>query len=486
MGNTALLLVFSLVQTCVAPAVNSDHDDLAPRTVVSDVSLLSAAFAQQDSACDSLKHCRTLASIVTSCLGTIFACVWVAVHKNMPGPEQSWISVQFESLKVVVMTLLVPEWVLAWAVRQFLKAREISKKLEQARLNAAKREGERDISGGADNGDGSDERDDVQIGLLSNPETSESGAERPAFSVELWDLEKKLGRTNQVWTIVHGFFIIMGGFYYYRDGEPTFPANSTEVIELVTSRELVPPTDNELGDKSKGDTLSKTVAVVQTLWFIAQCIARRVQDMAITNLEIMTLAYTVITVAMYAAWWHKPLNVRCPVRVKGDAPRENRTRNFDWTDVIDYVTGDQDVAIDLSEHDRVPTFWSDCRSGDGEIPLHADIIALSVAMVFGAVHCAAWSYAFPSPTEKVLWRASALAITAIPIPMAAAFALFDPFAAADVPSGSEYIPLVCMALGGLLYIPARILLLALSLSTLRNLPLSAFQTVQWTTFVPHI
>lgn len=36
--------------------------------------------------------------------------------------------------------------------------------------------------------------------------------------------------------------------------------------------------------------------------------------------EVMTLAYTVITVAMYAAWWHKPLNISCPVGVPGTAP----------------------------------------------------------------------------------------------------------------------------------------------------------------------
>ncbi|KAF7973379.1 hypothetical protein HWV62_15475 [Athelia sp. TMB] len=489
MGGTALFLVLFLVQTCIAPAVNSDHDDLALHisTATSTLSSLPAALAEQNNTCIDINKCRTLAAIVTSCLGTIFACVWVAVHKNMPGPEQSWISVQIESLKVIVVTLLVPEWVLAWALRQFLKARQIAKELEEATLDSTKtinnaREGEGE-------GEASDERGgEDETRLLATRTTSESVAEQPTFVVRL------------SWTIVHGFFIIMGGFHYYQDGKPIWPIpfkyimqvedsyKDIGVFALVKSRALAPPTTDELKDKSKGDTLSKTVAVVQTLWFIAQCIARRAQGMAITNLEIMTLAYTVITVAMYAAWWHKPLNVRCPVRVKADVPREERTRYFEWTNVIDYVIGNQDYDVRLSQHDRVPTFWSDCRySYSSQIPLHADIIALSVAMVFGAVHCAAWSYAFPSPTEKVLWRASALAITLIPIPMVAAFAVFDPFWATGDPDRlSEYIPVACMALGGLLYIPARILLIALSLSTLRNPPLSAFQTVQWTTFVPHI
>ena len=279
----------------------------------------------------------------------------------------------------------------------------------------------------------------------------------------------------------------MGGFYYYRDGEPTYPSDFEDVRTLVQSRSLVPPTAAEVGDRSKGDTLSKTVAVVQTFWFIAQCIARRAQGMTITNLEIMTLAYTMITVAMYAAWWHKPLNVRCPVRVKGDLQRRERVRSFKWTKAIDYVIGEQDYTTRLDQHDRVPTFWSSSDSLNGNIPLYADIIALLVAMVFGAVHCAAWSYTFPSIAERVWWRTSAIAITAIPILMAAAFAAFDPFFPPDTFDNLfDYFPFVCMGLSGLLYILARIVLLSLSFTTLRDLPPSALHTVQWTNFVPHI
>lgn len=119
--------------------------------------------------------------------------------------------------------------------------------------------------------------------------------------------------------------------------------------------------------------------------------------------------------------------------------------------------------------------------------LYADIIALSVAMVFGAVHCTAWSYVFPTLTEQRMWRACAIAIAAIPLPMAVAFAVFDPFRATYGTSGLyDYAQLTCMALGALLYIPARIVLLVLSFTTLRHLPLSAYQTVQWTTWIPHI
>lgn len=289
----------------------------------------------------------------------------------------------------------------------------------------------------------------------------------------------------------------MGGFHYYKNGKPQFPLQVTGTkflnrsrkdpfaLSLIESGSLLPPTSDELGDKSKGDSLSKTIAVFQTFWFVIQCIARRADNLAITNLEIMTLAYTVITVAMYAAWWHKPLNVRCPVRVKGDRDR-GRPRLFQWKQIIDYVTGDQDAWVDLSGEERVPTFWSSCSSpGGSKIPLQADVISLSVAMVFGAVHCAAWSYAFPSLAEKQMWRAGAIAIAAIPLPMAGMFVVFNPFYVFEW-RARDYLQVVVMTFCGLLYIIARIFLLVLSFTTLRNLPVSAYQTVQWTTWIPHI
>ena len=38
-----------------------------------------------------------------------------------------------------------------------------------------------------------------------------------------------------------------------------------------------------------------------------------------------------------------------------------------------------------------------------------------VTMVFGGIHCIAWSFAFPSTTEQLLWRISSIAITGIPL-----------------------------------------------------------------------
>ncbi|KZP03661.1 hypothetical protein FIBSPDRAFT_844729 [Athelia psychrophila] len=467
MSPTFLLICLSLVQACVAPALPDVTSNPASSTLDN-----SFSFASPESApntCNELDRCRSLVGIVTSCLATIFACIWVAVHPNMPGPKQGWMSRQFESFKLVVVTLLVPEWVLAWAVRQFLQAREYAKILEAARLKA-----DADAAKPASQATTKD-RNSTDEGKTSGSSSSDEGSEQSAG----------IGLEEQAFLIENSTreSIEMVG-KYVSGGDPD--DNDEYILALVKSRSLVPPTSDELGDRSKGDALSKSIAVFQTLWFVAQCITRRIGNLVITNLEIVTLAYTVITVAMYAAWWHKPLNVRCPIRVKGYAKisKDMRPIETTGTTIIYYVIGEQDWIFHLNDKERVPTFWSSCSSGirsDGRLPLYADIIALMVAMVFGVVHCAAWSYVFPSLAERWMWRVCAIAIAAIPLPMAAAFAVSNPFGGRP-----GYIVVFCMALGALLYISARILLLVLSFTTLRHLPLSAFQTVQWTMWIPHI
>ena len=74
-------------------------------------------------------------------------------------------------------------------------------------------------------------------------------------------------------------------------------------------------TEEEIYDRSKGDYLSKGIVLVQLSWFIIQCIVRAAYGLAVTELEVATLAFTVLSGVTYYLWWHKPLDVRCPVRV---------------------------------------------------------------------------------------------------------------------------------------------------------------------------
>jgi hypothetical protein len=83
---------------------------------------------------------RTLWNIIWSCLSTIFLCTWGSLHPNISStqdePGMSWreklrkwlVDLLTYKLPLFLWALLVPEYILAWAVRQYLTAGEIQKK----------------------------------------------------------------------------------------------------------------------------------------------------------------------------------------------------------------------------------------------------------------------------------------------------------------------------------------------------------------------
>jgi len=75
------------------------------------------------------------------------------------------------------------------------------------------------------------------------------------------------------------------------------------------------PEEEDIEDRSKGDVLFKLIAILQTSWFIIQCIARGQQRLALTELELVTLALASLNAVTFAIWWHKPLGVQKPVKI---------------------------------------------------------------------------------------------------------------------------------------------------------------------------
>ena len=70
---------------------------------------------------------RSIRDILWSCLATIFACLWISVHPNIPLPNEAWWLVFLRRLELMFWALLAPELVIVWAFRQWLGARELEK-----------------------------------------------------------------------------------------------------------------------------------------------------------------------------------------------------------------------------------------------------------------------------------------------------------------------------------------------------------------------
>ena len=246
--------------------------------------------------------------------------------------------------------------------------------------------------------------------------------------------------------MTHGFFIIMGGFHLFEhsseetgndnrgisqeDDKPLHPLQASDLAQFDGySESFIIPTKAEIEDKGKSDWLAKSLVLLQTSWFVMQCIARAIEHLPVTHLEIVTLAYSAMNFVIYIFWWNKPLNVNRPIRVfrKSESmmtqPQVNEpipeARRLTWeaiqnslVSIAKFIIGSQDEDVDLSRKDRVPKFWANTTDDDD---LAADIIMLGVGVCFGAIHCIAWIFSLPTHTELLIWRISSVAITAVPI-----------------------------------------------------------------------
>jgi hypothetical protein len=323
----------------------------------------------------------------------------------------------------------------------------------------------------------------------------------------------------------------MGGFMeHHDDGPPT--VLKAKDVPAVTKKRLL---EAEIQDRSKGDGLSKTFALVQTTWFILQCISRGIEKLPVTELEVATCAFAVLNFATYILWWNKPLNVSRPVLVyrdqqkeQGEAkinegtetgsagemateeeallgeaegcmqsvkrmwkafvrgladipkevyrPIDGAIKAYDWLPfgLIAPILGGTSFASDQ----RVGTFGPDSVD-DGDVAVPSWLTSATVGIIFGSIHCTAWRFQFPSYIEQLLWRISAVSVTGGPLLMA----LFLTLLASD--SGPEILSEIAFVLVLILYIVARLALLVLSFMTLRSLPPGAFRVVDWARFIPH-
>ena len=69
---------------------------------------------------------RPVWTIVGSCVVTLFACCWVAVHPNIPPARDNEIWILGRRLAIMAYMLLTPELIIRWAAIQHFNAKAIA------------------------------------------------------------------------------------------------------------------------------------------------------------------------------------------------------------------------------------------------------------------------------------------------------------------------------------------------------------------------
>ncbi|KAF2122333.1 hypothetical protein BDV96DRAFT_640381 [Lophiotrema nucula] len=355
---------------------------------------------------------RGTIDILWSCISIIIACTWTILHLNAPQYYDSTKVKVLRKLKWMVITILFPEFIFSKAICELRTAVNdtYAMTLEAEKINWTVRYGRR-----------------LQIlHRLFNPRS-------PSDTLEKSDLNISRLTDQTTWTITHTYFANMGGMVSLRCLEDRGKRGGrVSLVPITTKRMLkccIPGNhchlqtlssgldEREIQDKSKADWLVKIYAVLQIGWLAISIITRLARSLPISQLEVVTVAFSGVAIVTYAANWPKPKDVDVPLLLKcPEAPakicahpgcnytehRQDRftKRLLGSNKIYDAQTRMQNDAVDMDT--------------ELEIPLITYILTISAA-IFGGIHCIAWTSEFPTPVERLLWLVTSILSATIPL-----------------------------------------------------------------------
>lgn len=311
-----------------------------------------------------------------------------------------------------------------------------------------------------------------------------------------WFNREEIRRLTQIdWTLTHQFFLDMGGACLMSPSGRYLQIGTDEVIGAIKFShkgdkqtadlpdwilELKKLTEDQIKDLAKSDTLSKLIGCGQALWLITQVVSRVCQHQAVTLLEVSTCAYVLCALISYTAWWKKPQGCTSPIMItcSDDAMSKIVTRSHE---PHYYETETWDEFIWAGRH------WFKSIS-DSEYNYSSMVLVYIFPgltglcpTIFGAIHVASWNIILPSDVELWMWRTSSIYCLVIG-PVVLSIALLSRETASWIDDFWAW----SISLLAVLYIIVRVFMIVEIFLSLRALPASAFESVQWSSFLPHV
>ncbi|PWY69056.1 hypothetical protein BO70DRAFT_365878 [Aspergillus heteromorphus CBS 117.55] len=398
---------------------------------------------------------RGTIDIIWGCCLVLSTALWTVLHLNIPGSDDTTMTVLWRKIRWGTFAILAPDMLVGFSAMQWQSAQESV----------------------------------TQMHSLGYKE----------------------------WTLKHAFYANSGGFLLRSTDYPPFPVTATSIHYLLETEHIDCPTitADEIWDKSKADTFAKCVALVQGVWLVVQSIARAVEGLAVSPLELFTIAFVLSTITTYYFWMNKPQNVGVPTFIDLKTGSVNNLVNsaghfnlepFRETP-LDFVEKPmqrwqrrptleqfrpQDQPLRRMPDDKI-VFNGLCQS--------AWALVCFQAMVHPALHLLCWNHVFPTKTEQTLWRVmSVFLASGLPLSSglrilltACGFHGHQSLTWIWVQPGSkeergwrEWVLDVIMSFISACLVPARLYIIIEAFISLRRLPASSYVTVEWTNFIPHV
>lgn len=311
--------------------------------------------------------------------------------------------------------------------------------------------------------------------------------------------------------------------YELEDGSWEGVLTPNAFKDLIVAGKLKYPdiTKEEIDDRSKGDGISKSLALLQLIWFILQIAIRSHYGLTTTFIEWITMALCLICGMMYTFWMSKPFNAHCPVVLRISGPDEGssceREARINFADqetaagqrclphflpsssplfsASHYFIPTILEAIEgiAKEKDYQPVRNSFIPSKDTEStatifyvpPAEGNdidrFLLYPIALYIGCINGSSvglWFHPFPSRTEHILWRVASCC-TILPFYAGLYYKRIPKLKDLD----SSKLFLFKMSLVWIHYF-GRITMFVICFTTLRNLSDSTLKTVDWVDLQP--
>jgi hypothetical protein len=155
--------------------------------------------------------------------------------------------------------------------------------------------------------------------------------------------------------------------------------------------------------------------VGQVVWFVLQLIARKATNLAISQLKIAVLAFSLCTAVAYIFFWKKPQDIKVAIVLHSDklATKEQLEELHRASNRV-FLKGR--TLRPLEDPIGYPAVYPDIcfTPWYGRRYFSRDIAIVASGSLFGLPHCLAWDYHFPTAVEKLLWRSASVFCTAGP------------------------------------------------------------------------
>ena len=299
-----------------------------------------------------------------------------------------------------------------------------------------------------------------------------------------WLIQRQIKQMK--WTLTHAFFLHMGGFCLETPSGLRMQFDVNQLLSAIANsadwlRQLEKVEEHHINDHAKSNPITKFIACGQALWLVTQIVSRVHQHKAVTLLEVSTTAYAVCALTAYLAWWNNPQNPTLPITIScsdEELPQPDKTNPmyYDFESKKEYVWAGRNWFNDFLRIEgrscvRVITF-----------------LGILCPAIFGAIHVASWNIKLLSHAEQWLWRGSALyCCTAGTISvLVPALVVICEYLSLIGEFTSYLIATYAVVVIVSIFVIVRLYMIAEVFLSLRALPRSAYEEVQWSSFIPHI